>query len=193
MKYASGLSITLAEIWVLAGCAILEPRAKESAPTQVNVSAISEGYALLYGLVSKEKQSSQLSIIKKESPELKSLLERISETSKATATELETLARLNPPLNLKVTHLPRLEQAARESIDTETSKEILHSEGVDLEFNMVSSQLAAMNYAAHLARSLAVVETNPRRKEFLQQTDRKFSDLHGQVYKMLFSRYQRRN
>jgi hypothetical protein len=193
MKYASGLSITLAEIWVLAGCAILEPRAKESAPTQVNVSAISEGYALLYGLVSKEKQSSQLSLIKKESPELKSLLERISETSKATATELETLARLNPPLNLKVTHLPRLEQAARESIDTETSKEILHSEGVDLEFNMVSSQLAAMNYAAHLARSLAVVETNPRRKEFLQQTDRKFSDLHGQVYKMLFSRYQRRN
>jgi hypothetical protein len=193
MKYASGLSITLAAIWVLAGCAILEPRAKESAPTQVNVSAISEGYALLYGLVSKEKQSSQLSIIKKESPELKSLLERISETSKATATELEILARLNPPLNLKVTHLPRLEQAARESIDTETSKEILRSEGVDLEFNMVSSQLAAMNYAAHLARSLAVVETNPRRKEFLQQTDRKFSDLHGRVYQMLFSRYQRQN
>jgi hypothetical protein len=28
------------------------------------------------------------------------------------------------------------------------------SKGVDLEFNMVSSQLAAMNYAAHLARSL---------------------------------------
>jgi hypothetical protein len=64
---------------------------------------------------------------------------------------------------------------------------------VDLEFNMVSSQLAAMNYAAHLARSLAVVETNPRRKGFLQQTDRKFSDLRGQVYQMLFSRYQRQH
>jgi hypothetical protein len=46
MKHASGLSITLAAIWVLAGCAILEPRAKESAPTHGNVSAISEGYAL---------------------------------------------------------------------------------------------------------------------------------------------------
>jgi len=178
-------------VLLISGCAILEPRAKESTPTHVNVSAIGEGYALLYDLVSKEKQSSLLTIIRKVSPELKSLLERISETSKATATELETLARLNPPLNLKVTHLPRLEQAARESIDTETSKEILHSEGVDLEFNMVSSQLAAMNYAAHLARSLAVVETNPRRKEFLQQTDHKFSGLHGQVYTMLFTRYQR--
>src|SRR5512132_2745303 len=65
------------------------------------------------------------------------------------------------------------------------------SKGVDLEFYMVSSQLAAMNYAAHLARSLAVVETNPWRKEFRQQTDHKFAGLHGQVYKMLFTRYQR--
>ncbi len=135
------------------------------------------------------KQSTLLSLIKKESPELKSLLERISETSKATAKELETLATIHPPLNLKVTHLPRIEQAARDSIDKETSKQILNSHGVDLEFNMVSSQLAAMNYAAHLARSLVVVETNPRRKEFLQRTDRKFSELHGLVFKMLFTRY----
>jgi hypothetical protein len=191
MKHASGLSITLAVIWILSGCAILEPRAKEDGPTNVNVSEISEGYALLYDLVSKEKQSSLLSIIKKESPELKSLLERISDTSKATAKELETLARKSPPLNLRVTHLPRIEQAARESIDKETSREVLHSKGVDLEFNMVSSQLAAMNYAAHLARSVALVETNPVRKEFLQRTDRKYSELHGQVYKMLFTRYQR--
>jgi hypothetical protein len=182
MKHTSGLSITLAAIWVLSACAILEPRAKED---------LSEGYALLYDLVFKEKQSSQLSIIKTMSPELKSLLERISQTSKVTAQELETLARINPPLNLQVTHLPRIEQATRESIDKETTKQMLRSTGGDLEFNMVSSQLAAMNYAAHLARSLAVVETNPRRKAFLQRTDRKFSELHGQVYKMLFTRYQR--
>jgi hypothetical protein len=99
--------------------------------------------------------------------------------------------RIHPPLNLTVTHLPRIEHAARESIDKETSKQILNSQGVNLEFNMVSSQLAAMNYAAHLARSLAVVETNPRRKEFLLRTDRNFSELHAQVYKMLLTRYQR--
>jgi hypothetical protein len=120
MKHTSGLSITLAAIWVLSGCAILEPRAKEGAPTEVNASEFSEGYALLYDLVSKEKQSSLLSIIKTMSPELKSLLERISETSKATAKELETLVRIDPTRNLKVTHLPRIEQAARDSIDKET-------------------------------------------------------------------------
>lgn len=182
MKHTSGLSFVLAAMWVLSACATLDSSAKED---------LSEGYALLYDLVAKEKQASQLSVIKTISPELKSLLERISETSKATAKELETLARVDPPLNLKATRLPRIERAARESIDKETTQQILRGTGVALEFNMVSSQLAAMNYAAHLARSLTVVETNPRRKEFLQRTDRKFSELHGQVYKMLFTRYQR--
>jgi hypothetical protein len=163
MRHTSRFSIPLAAIWILSGCAILEPRAKED---------LSEGYALLYDLVSKEKQSSQLSIIKTMSP-------------------VEPLARINPPLNLEVTHLPRIEQAQRESIDKETTKQMLRSTGVDLEFNRVSSQLAAVNYAVHLARSLAIVETNPCRKEFLQRTDRKFSELHGQVYKMLFTHYQR--
>jgi hypothetical protein len=189
MKHTSGLF--LSAMWVLSACAPLEPSATEGAPTKVNVSEFSEGYGLLYDLVSKEKQSSLLSIIKTMSPELKSLLERISETSKATAKELETLVKIDPTRNLKVTNLPRIEQATRDSIDKETSKELLQSKGVDLEFHMLSSQLPAMNYAAHLARSLAVVETNPRRREFLLQTDRKFSDLHGQVYKMLFTRYQR--
>jgi hypothetical protein len=182
MKHTAGLSIALAAMWIVSACAALEPRAKED---------LSEGYALLHELVSKEKQVSQLSLVKTISPELKSLLERISETSTVTAKELDTLARVDPPLNVKATHLPKLERVARESIDNEMTKQMLRSTGVDLEFNMVSSQLAAMNYAVHLARSLAVLETNPRRKEFLRQTDRKFSDLHGQVYKMLFTRYQR--
>jgi len=191
MKHTAGLSIALAVIGVLSGYAILEPRAREDAPPTVTASDMSAGYALLYELVSNEKRSSLLSLIKRESPELKSLLERISETSKATAKELDTLATIHPPLNLKVTHLPRIEQAARDSIDKETSNQILRSRGVDLEFNLVSSRLAGMNYGAHLARSLAVVETNPWRKDFLLRTDRKFTELHGQVYKMLLTRYQR--
>jgi hypothetical protein len=111
---------------------------------------------------------------KTESPELKALLEKVSETSKATTKELDSVAKLNPPVTLKAPHLPRLEQAARASIHKEMSKEIFHSNGVDLEFNMVSSQLAGMNYAAHLARTLAAVETNPVRREFLQRTDRSY-------------------
>ena len=185
------ISVTLAAIWLLSGCALLEPRAKNDAPSNVAVSERGAGYALLYDLAIQQKHSNLLSFIKKESPELKALLERISKTSQTTATELEALAKMSPPLNLKVTHLPRIEQATRDSIAKETSKEILQGNDVKMEFSMVSSQLAGMNYAAHLARSLALVESNPRRKEFLQRTDRTYSELHDQAYKMLFVRYQR--
>ena len=185
MTHTSRMSITLAAVWLLSGCALLEPRAKNDAPTNVNVSERSAGYALLYDLATQQKHSSLLSLIKKETPELKALLERISKTSQATATELETLAKMSPPLNLKVTHLPRIEQATRDSIAKETSKEILRSNGVEMELTMVSSQLSGMNYAAHLARSLALAEGNARRKEFLQRTDRTYSELHDQAYKML--------
>lgn len=191
MTYVSRISITVATISLLSGCALLEPRAKNDAPTNVNVSERSAGYALLYELATQQKHSNLLSLIKRESPELKELLERISKTSEATATELELLAKMNPPLNLKVTHLPRIEQATRDSIAKETGKEILHTNGVMMEFTMVSSQLAGMNYAAHLARTLALVEGNARRRAFLQRTDRTYSELHDQVQKMLSVRYVR--
>lgn len=191
MTYVSRIAITLAMFSLMSGCALLEPRAKNDAPTNVNVSERGAGYALLYDLATQQKHSNLLSLIKKESPELKGLLERISKTSQATATELETLARMNPALDLKATHLPRIEQATRDSIAKETSKEILHTNGMVMELTMVSSQLAGMNYAAHLARSLALVESNPRRKEFLERTDRTYSELHARAHKMLSARYLR--
>src|ERR1700692_3539633 len=119
MTHTVWLSIALAAIRVLSSGDILEAREKGPAPTRVTVSELSAGYALLYDVVSKEKQSSLLSIIKKESPELKSLLERIADTSKATIKEVTAWRRIAPPLNLKATHLPRIEQATRESIDKE--------------------------------------------------------------------------
>lgn len=191
MTYVSRIAITLATFSLMSGCALLEPRAKNDAPTNVNVSERGAGYALLYDLATQQKHSNLLSLIKKESPELKGLLERISKTSQAIATELETLARMNPALDLKATHLPRIEQATRDSIAKETSKEILHTNGMVMELTMVSSQLAGMNYAAHLARSLALVESNPRRKEFLERTDRTYSELHARAHKMLSARYLR--
>ena len=190
MSRASRVAATFLAAGLLSGCALFDSGPKDAAPTSVTASDVNEGYALLYEVVAKQKQTNLLSYIKKETPELKALLERISETSKATASELEALAKGAPPLNLTLTQLPRMERAARESIEKETRKEILESKGVDLEFTMASSQLSGLNYAAHLARSLAAVETSAPRKAFLQRTARKYSELHDQVYKMMYTRYK---
>lgn len=190
MRFTARLSIAVVTMWFLSGYPLSDPGAREAAAADVTMSDVSAGYALLYEVASKQKRTNLLSFIKKETPEVKALLGRISETSKATADELETLAKASPPLDLKLTQLPRIERATRDSIEKETSKDVLVSKGVDLEFAMLSSQLAGLNYAAHLARSLAAVETGPARKDFLQRTDRRYSELRDQVYKMIFTRYK---
>ena len=184
------VSAVVLAVGLLSGCALFDSGPKPVASTYVTLSDSSAGYALLYETVSKQKRANLLSYIKKETPELKALLERIAETSRTTADELEALAKAAPPLNLTATRLPKMELAARESIEKDTRKDILESKGVDLEFTMVSSQLSGLNYAAHLARSLAAVETSEPRKAFLQRTDRKYSQLHDQVYKMMYTRYR---
>lgn len=190
MRFTARLSIAIVTMWFLAWSVLSDSGAKAAPSTNVTASDLSAGYALLYEVASKQKRSNLLSLIKKETPEVKALLGRISETSKATADELETLAKASPPLDLQLTQLPRIERATRDSIEKETSKGVLVSKGLDLEFAMLSSQLAGLNYAAHMARSLALVETGPARKDFLQQTDRRYSELRDQVYKMIFTRYK---
>ena len=65
MKRTSGLSIALAVVGILSGCATSEPGAKVDAPANVKLAELSQGYALLYDLVSKEKRVNLLSFIKR--------------------------------------------------------------------------------------------------------------------------------
>ena len=154
-------------------------------PPKVSVSEKSEGYAILYDLVSDEKNIKILSFIKRERPEFKALLKRISATAKETATGLETFAKKDPQLNLKITHLPLLEQKTRESIGAQTQKQILKNSGEALESLLLMTQVESMNYAAHLAKVLAERETDSARRQFLQNASAKFAGLHDEVYQML--------
>ena len=97
------VSAVVLAVGLLSGCALFDSGPKPVASTYVTLSDSSAGYALLYETVSKQKRTNLLSYIKKETPELKALLERIAETSRATADELEALAKGTPPLNLTAT------------------------------------------------------------------------------------------
>jgi len=172
----------------LVGCA---SPGREASETPVNVSQLSEGYALLYDLLSKEKHVNLLLLVKKETPQLKAVIKKIAEGSGEIANELETLSKANPPLNLKVTNLPRVEQDARAIIDSETGKALLKVKGVPFEFKLLHSQVQGMSYGAYLAKALAEVETNATRKAFLQKTEKKLFALHDEVYQMILNRYAR--
>jgi hypothetical protein len=118
MNHTAGLSIALAVIGVLSGYAILEPRAREDAPPTVTASDMSAGYALLYELVSNEKVVTRTN------------LRNVHSHGQRTG----HIGHHTSAAKFKVTHLPRTEQATRDSIDKETRNQILRSHGVDLEF-----------------------------------------------------------
>ncbi len=164
---------------------------KNAPQPALSVSQKSEGYAILYDLVSDEKNISKLSFIKKERPEFKAVLKKIAATAKETAEGLETFAKKDAQMNLKITHLPTVEQKTRESIAAETQKQILKSSDDVLESKLLMTQVESMNYAAHLAKVLAALETDLSRKQFLQNASLKFAALHDEVYQMLLNRQRR--
>lgn len=152
---------------------------------EISVSEKSEGYAILYDLVSDEKQISKILIIKKERPEFKTLVKRIASAAKETARGLEAFAKKDPQLNLKTTRLPTVEQKTRDSIAAQTGKEILKSSGDPFEAKLLMTQVEGLNYAAHLTKVLAEMETDLKRRQFLQNASGKFTGLHDEVYQMM--------
>jgi hypothetical protein len=190
-KFANplGIAVLAATFLLLPSCASIQ--GDDGTKIKISVSDKSEGYALLYDLVSKEKNVSKLLLIKRDTPQLKAVVKKIAAASKQATAELEKLAKSGEPLNLKITHLPRIEQKSRELIDAETGKALLHAKDVQFEFMLLNSQAEGMNYAAYLAKALAGVETNPVRQEFLRRTEKTFSQLHDEVYQMILNRYAR--
>ncbi len=156
-----------------------------------STSELSEGYALLYDLASREKNVSKVLIIKKDTPQLKAVIKEIAEFSKQTANELELMAKSDKAIDLKTTNLPRLENKTREMIDSETGKALLKSHDAQFEFKLLQSQVEGTNYASYLAKALAEVESNAERKTFLLKTASGFSALHDKVYQMILGRYVR--
>ncbi|MEO6183870.1 MAG: hypothetical protein ABIP76_12150 [Verrucomicrobiota bacterium] len=158
---------------------------KTAEQSRISVSEKNEGYAILYDLVSDEKHISKLLIIKKERPEFKTLIKRIAASAKETATGLEAFAKKDRRLNLKITHLPAVEQKTRDSITSQMGKQILTSSGDSFESKLLMTQVEGLNYAAHLAKVLSEMETDLARKQFLQNASEKFVGLHDEVYQML--------
>ncbi len=130
-------------------------------------------------------------LIKLESKQVDSVISRIADASKKTTEELESLAKENPPLELKFTHLPLMEEKSRDLIEKDTGKQLISTSGVQFEFMLLQSQVQGMDYAANLAGALLESETSPKRRAFLQRTQKTFAAFHDEIYQMILNRYIR--
>jgi hypothetical protein len=154
---------------------------KSAADLQTRDNAL----ALLDDLLNDEKNVSKVLIIKSNSDELGRLIKNISKTAGNSAVMLESLAKSEPGLDLKKLDLPPGEAAARKAISKEKEHVLLHSKDSEFEFQLLLTQVEALNYGANLA--LVAAENEPRASNTreLLALSAQLRDLHEQVLAML--------
>lgn len=148
-----------------------------------------EGYSLLYDLMSKQKDVDKLLFIKKEKPDVGTVIERIAATCTNAAQKMESFRTEDPSLNLEVKSLPSVEEATRASIESQRTSELLFSAGKDFEVHLLLSQAEGISYGAHLAKVLAEEEKHNGRKEYMMHLSKELQDLHKGVLEIISSRY----
>ena len=146
---------------------------------------IQNGYALLFDLLSDEKDVSLLRFIKSEQAELKTLMLDISRVSGEARKRLEEFGQADPKLNLKNEGLPLAELAARKSISTMKTRALLHNDGAEFELQLLLSQNEALVYGANLCEVTAASETDSQRAAFLRATADRLLALDRRVLDLL--------
>lgn len=150
-----------------------------------NLAARNNVLALLDDLLGDEKNLSKILIVKRNSDELGKLVENISKTAGNGAKMLEIFAKDEPGLNLRVTDLPPGEVATRRAISKTKEKLLLHSKDAEFEFQLLLTQVEALNYGAHLAMIAAENETRPEGSRAFLQLSAQLRNLHEQVVAMV--------
>lgn len=148
---------------LVVGCATIQSN-QAQAPEK-----ISEGYALLYSLLSDESDVDKVLIVKSTDEVTKSLIKEISQTAKQAKLRLSKLSKEEPAVDLENQNLPEMETRTRESISSATAKELLSSKDRDFKLRLLLTQENAMKYGQNLADTLAQKEFTPNRAKYLKQ------------------------
>jgi hypothetical protein len=169
---------------VLGACSTTPKNLADEAPLESHVT-LSEGYALLHGLMGQESRVAGIFLLKSAPDDFKGLIGEIARTAEQAGEAIEGIVKASPELSLDGANLPQIEADARAAIEGEKTKELLGSSGVEFQRRLTVEQIKATNYAAHLARSLAARETNADRARYLDDLASRFDDLTKRLFTML--------
>jgi len=154
------------------------------------VGVDSEGYTLLYDLLSKESDVDKLLLIKAETPAVNTLMKNIAAACSNGAAKLEEFAQAEPTLNLKLVSLPAAELETRKSIESGRARALLFASGKELEVRLLLSQAEGMSYGAHLAAVLARREEHPARKSHLEYISEELGKLESALLDLIEERFR---
>jgi hypothetical protein len=173
---------------VQVGCRTAQQPAFE--PESSTSNGPSRAHALLFGLLGDEKNVSKLLIIKRERPELRTLIQEISDRAGQAHKELEALGKADRTLNLKDQGLPSAEVLTRNAIAKARAKELLTESGKEFELRLLLTQSEALTYGAYLAATAAASDTVAHRRQMLQQLSTDLNQLQKKSVEMLLKNYR---
>lgn len=171
----------------LSGCAVLGK--PEPAPPEPDYPTVNEGYNLLYEVVSTQKFTDKLLLIKIESDAVDAVISELSEDAARIEVQLKELAKGDPTLDLDRAVLPEVERRTRDSANLERLKDLLGGTGKHFERLLLLTQSGALNQMRHLARVMVEAETQEDRKGFWQEVQRQFDENYRNVVELLESEY----
>jgi hypothetical protein len=177
---------------LLTGCQLFhsEPKPTSAPASSGGATNLDQGgYALLFDLLGDEKDVAKIRFIKHPRPGITKLLKEISRVSSEAHKQLGLFGKADKSLNLTDPRLPGGETMTRKAISKTKQKTLLSSKGKELEIQLLLTQEEAMNYGAHLAKTLALADTHPQRQLFLQKLAEQLSQLEKQVVSVLSEHY----
>ena len=167
-----------------------------SAPTSQNTASVTphsnadlavrnNAFALLADLLNDEKNLSKILLIKFESPEVDRLITQISKTAGEGSTMLEAISKNDPGLARTTLDLPPGEKSTRDAIAKTKKHQLLHTKGKEFEFELLLTQVQALNYGAHLASVIAANEPHSERARQFSNLSAQLTRLYGEVIALL--------
>jgi len=189
-KFLAMLSVVL-----LCGCQSLKsqnektPATHSNEATNANLAVRNNAVALLNDLLGDEKNVSKILLIKHHSDDLGKLIKEISQTTGNGAKMLEDFTK-GSAVDVKRLDLPPGETAARKAISKTKEHLLLSSKDAEFEFQLLLTQVEALNYGANLALIAAESETDPARTRDFLRLSAELRDLQERVVAMLRERRQ---
>lgn len=173
---------------LLFGCALLGSNPSTD-PTREQRADPNSGYAILYSLVSVQKSSDKILIIRKVSPEVNALIKEISELAGELDAQLKQIAKDDPSIKLDAVVLPKTEVLQRESAQLERAKQFLTMTGKPFERLLLLTQSGVLTTERHVTRVMGDEEKNPQRKIFWMNAQQRFDQIYDKFVALLESQY----
>lgn len=185
-QYAAAAA--LAWLALLGGCGLLGPRPSQQAPAS-DPDSVRSGYALMYSFVARQKNSDKILIVKRTSPQVKTMMQEISAAARHIDASLKAIAQRDPAIELDRRVLPLIEAQQRESAELERGLQFLGTSGRPFERLLLLTQSGVLTTERHLSRAMRDAESDPERKAFWARTAKTFDEIYAKLNKLLEDEY----